>query len=480
MFLGLSVPPFGLPEANAGAWSREVETRLTQLEASLRSCLLDSAKCPQDSGSLWLEVRWTGGTRIVRAISGQVHAADTESHHDHNQLRLSRVTQLLSSTAVPQPSPGGGMRALVLGPALGFTRTQVALEVATPLADRSVLAVLDSFSDLAPKSVPAQSRYWILDSRGEVLFQSEGQFMGSSLETSEHFANPASRRSFDQLEVQPDWSRSALTGWLILEEKILPTSILTSGQDRTWKWIAQWGVTLLQGLWGIGMIAALGLLAFGFKRLFARYKNKRILPPSAAVQVSPVIAQVPGHAVQVRSVPTVVAPPPFERPQASLASKSKTDQEALGATTLLRARSLHDLGRRIMVSVAEAARSPVIFMEYHSQTGCLIFRDQVGLVPGQAPLGLRVQIQEHGDELQRLETLQNVLLERLGVSHLEVLELRSSTAVRVRPQLLGVFIITQPGVSSYERRNEFKNLLALAGRYYDTILRPTPPAQQFQ
>jgi hypothetical protein len=128
-----------------------------------------------------------------------------------------------------------------------------------------------------------------------------------------------------------------------------------------------------------------------------------------------------------------------------------------------------------MIAIAEGSDSPVVFMEFHRDTSMAIFRDQVGITVGQVPVSLRVPVSDVTGRFAEQPAFQGAMLARLGVSHFEVLEFRAYSSGAARPQLLGLFIVLQPGVKSFENRLQFERLLAQASRYYDAILRPAPP-----
>jgi len=128
-----------------------------------------------------------------------------------------------------------------------------------------------------------------------------------------------------------------------------------------------------------------------------------------------------------------------------------------------------------MVCLAEGAESPVVFLEFHRDTGMAIFRDQVGIPAATVPVSMRIPVSDVAGKFADQPAFQAAMLSRLGVSHFEVLELRSPAGAGLRPQLLGLFILLQPGVKSFENRMQFERLLAQAGRYHHAILRPAPP-----
>jgi len=143
--------------------------------------------------------------------------------------------------------------------------------------------------------------------------------------------------------------------------------------------------------------------------------------------------------------------------------------------SVLKSRNFLELGRRLMVILAEESDSPVVFLEFHRDSSMALFRDQVGIQGHPVPVSMRIPVSDLAGRFHEQPAFQNVLLNRLGVSHFEVLELRAPPGSGPRPQLLGLFVLLAPGVKSFEKKSNFERLLALAGRYHDAILRPAPP-----
>lgn len=445
-------------------WSDQLEKNVTRMESALTGCLQSAQACGDRSvlgvpSALWIEVRWTGSTRIVRKLAEPERSV-------FSNFEAQRVLQLLGSAVVPQPPVGGVLRAMVLGRKQGWERPMVLIDKPSDLADRSVLVLLDPAQALAPAPTEKRegSRYWVFTSDGEVLYQSEGGFVGSSLERDEHFANPSSTRSFDQLEVLPLWSRSSALGWLALEERLRPGLPAMSLQERIWHWFSTWGVTLLQCLCGLGVLAFAWLVVMGLRRVIRALVARRASQP-VPVDLPPVGSVVAPARERIEvMIPKVIS---------GQVAGAKLDRN--WTHSVLKSRSLFELGRRVMVCLAEGAESPVVFLEFHRDTGMAIFRDQVGIPHAQVPLSMRIPVSDVTGRFAEQPAFQAAVLARLGVSHFEVLELRSPAGSGLRPQLLGLFILLQPGVKSFESRTQFDQLLAQAGRYHHAILRPAPP-----
>lgn len=235
-------------------------------------------------------------------------------------------------------------------------------------------------------------------------------------------------------------------------------------QERIWHWFSTWGVTLLQCLCGLGVLAFAWLVVMGLRRVIRALVARRASQP-VPVDLPPVGSVVAPARERIEvMIPKVIS---------GQVAGAKLDRN--WTHSVLKSRSLFELGRRVMVCLAEGAESPVVFLEFHRDTGMAIFRDQVGIPHAQVPLSMRIPVSDVTGRFAEQPAFQAAVLARLGVSHFEVLELRSPAGSGLRPQLLGLFILLQPGVKSFESRTQFDQLLAQAGRYHHAILRPAPP-----
>ncbi|MFN7685264.1 MAG: hypothetical protein ACK5QT_07630 [Oligoflexia bacterium] len=424
------------------------EAKLAELESQLNQCAQDLAQC---GPRVWLEIRWDSPRTQVSLLapSGSNARAQTELPHDSV---LRRLESALSAPGVQAPHKGGILRTWVLTRAQGWDFARVLIEKSTA-QNRSVALWVDLQKELSTLPLSQDLRRWVFTPDGEVLFQSEGQFVGGQFKNSKHFKDPQSRLSFDALPVISQWKTMAGTGWLVLEETLISEP-------------APAAQNLGQGLiWGSGFILA-GISFF-------RIRRKKRKPPNGV--------SLPAQAQSLRfrdSRVEVLVPQVLEAgaaPQEKPISLPSLNQ---WAREIGRTRSLLELGGRLMQAIAQAAQSPVLFLEYNRHTGLAVFRNQSGLPAGGVPLSLRVTVRDSEGEspLVAQPELQKILLQRLGVSHFEVLELRSATVHSfIGSRLLGLFVILQPGVRSFENRSYFERLLAEASKHHDSILRPTPP-----
>lgn len=450
-FFFLFVPLFLESSGFCGDWSRSVESKVAELQQILTQCAQRDGLCADSSKPerQWLEIRWQGATRLIRPF-------------DSSQ----RLDPRLASTPFPKPVTSGDTRVWVLGVAQGWDRPRILFEKATAL-NRSVAFL----TELSPEFQTIENRdstkrMWLLSSDGEVLFQSEGNFIGSVLKDSDHFANPQSRVSFDQLQVTPEWTSLQSLQWWALEESIHESPPAAPFHERLWRWFSNWGVSLFKAVFLCSILVLVLSVGYVLRALFRWIVGRLSKHPdneSAEITPSSVEVSVP-HVVQALRAPS------SERVSARVA-----DEKRNWMHSVLKSRNFLEMGRRLMVILAEESDSPVLFLEFHRDSSMAIFRDQVGIQAHRVPVSMRIPVSDLSGRFHEQPAFQNVLLNRLGVSHFEVLELRAPQGSGLRPQLLGLFVLLAPGVKSFENKSHFERLLAQAGRYHDAILRPAPP-----
>jgi hypothetical protein len=429
--------------------------RISGIVSLLERCAKDAQACESRPHRVWLQVRWNGSTLILGR-------KDPSSAFD--QIRQQELFSQLSRASLPRPASLGQLRSWILGPRQGWKQLRVVFEKALS-ADSSLALVTELDAELgAPRAGTEETREWVLSSSGEVLYQSQGLFVGSDFGANPHFGRSQSRVSFDQREVKASWNQLEGLDWWVLSEELVPLPALSLA-DRFWRSLASWGLPAVQALMVLSWVTLLWIAAVSIRHRIRNRRARRGSPPevespqqhneSTAVEV-----QIPKLVVAEPSAPARIAP--VERPQN-------------WGHSILKSRTFHELGRRLMVLVADEVASPVLFLEFHRDSGMALFRDQVGLQPQQVPLSMRVPVSDISGHFQDQPAFQGFMLGRLGISHFEVLELRSSPADGLRSQLLGLFVILQPGVASFESRPHLETLLLQAGRYYDAFLRPRPP-----
>jgi hypothetical protein len=457
-FLFLVMPWLLSSQAFCGDWARTVESKVAELQKALGQCIQKEELCESQNHETrqatrqWMEIRWQGATRLVRPL-------------DSSQ----RLDSRLVAMPFPPPTRAGEDRVWVLGVAQGWDRPRILIEKAVSAhlsMARSIALITELNAELKGSPGPDSTlRQWILSSEGEVLFQSEGNFIGSVLKDSEHFANPTSQTSFDQLRVTPEWSSLPGLQWWALEESIQELPMTVAFHERFWKWISNWGVSLFKATFLCAILVLVLSVGYLLRAVF-RWTRAYFAQPNSAedqlVESTPLEVTIP-QVIQASRAPDL-----------GVTNSQKSSQKNW-MNSVLKSRSFLELGRRLMVILAEESESPVVFLEFHRDSSMALFRDQVGIQDHLVPVSMRIPVSDLAGRFHEQPAFQNVLLHRLGVSHFEVLELRAPQGSGLRPQLLGLFVLLAPGVKSFENKSNFERLLAQAGRYHDAILRPAPP-----
>jgi hypothetical protein len=425
-------------------WAETVRGLVRRLEGRVEACAA-SGSCPVEPGRAWMEIRWTGATRLVRSLD----------RRSSEPVMLAR----LAAAELPRPIQAGESRIWVLGRNQGWEKPRVLFE-RTTASDRSIALVTELGQEFSKQPVPSNRRFWIFTSQGEVIHQSEGLFLGSTFSGNAYLGRSGEQLSFDQLRVRASWSSDPRLGGWLLEEELLPEAVLSSGSR------SGLGGLVFKVLMALGLLGLLWSCSSLLRVLYrwARLGRKLPRPSSPLAAASGKSASGPAEAALEVSVPRVIEGRPVTAPS----EKATLD-------SILSARNLQDLANRVMTLVSQHSESPVLYLEFHRETGLAVFRGQLGLPDASAPLSLRVPLADVPGQVGEQPALQKLLLQRTGVSYFEVLELRSPNRDGLRSRLLGIFVILRPGVSSFEHHELFERLMDRAGRYYDAILRPHPP-----
>ncbi len=436
----------GMAWGSVGSWQARVAGVIQSLEGLVERCA-SGLECPAGPGRAWVEIRWSGASRVIRRLESKQAPG------------LDAAIARLGSAELPAPTRPGASRIWVLGRSQGWEQPRVLLERASG-PDRSVALLTGLGSEFAGTSATAQKRFWIFTSQGEVIHQSEGRYLGSSFAGNPYLGRPGEQLSFDQLKVRAHWSSDPRLGGWLLEEDLLPEAPRAGGWEGlglAFKAVLVLG--LLGVLWTSSSMLRLAVRFFRIRRIRRLRRLGRHRPLMTSNEPQPetqsIEVVVPRVLEGVRDAPKV--------------------SEAAVLDSILAARSLPDLVRRLIAIIAEQGDSPVIFLEYHRETGLAVFREQAGLQDRSVPLSLRVPLVDTPGGTGEQPALQKLMLARMGVSHFEVLELRSPNREGLRSRLLGVFVILRPGVTSFERHEFFEALMERAGRYHDAVLRPHPP-----
>jgi len=406
--------------AGEGASRDAISERLSQLQARVAGCL--SGGCSTDREVLWILSRVSGTSRVIRAMNSRPEWMDESDHRG--------LLATLGSMPAPEPRLATDPPELMHLDGIARPRESIiALEHATGYPGERLISIV-SPQRYFRSALPSDStkRAWIFSAEGEVLAQSDGNFLGARLGDRPIFLNrekapSVSAKSFDGLDVRPRWSELPGMPLLVLEEEIVE-------EPR----VAPWNVTkLLRGAGAALAMLLLGMAGISCLKLLRKFRAPKWRMPRL-----------------------------FSAPELSLPA------EALHRA-IYRSRHLRELGCNLAECIAQSTGCEVLYLDFDRKNGIV---SEIGAGAD----GIRAVLSEvgmtAGGMLPEIPSLRSAVIRRRDTASFLAWPL---LAASTRPVLLGVVLVLRPTARVRASAAAIGVWVERAARYYRSILSPENP-----